>query len=165
MSQILQSRYFALVLGLAFIALDQWVKLLALATLPTQSFIFGNHLAWLDIALSLNPGAFLSLGAALAPGLKQLIFIVAVGVACCWAICWALSRWKTAPTKAAAAYFIALGGASNLIDRLFRDGHVVDYLVLNLGPLHTGVFNIADIAIMAGAAVLALNGLQKPGEA
>ena len=45
---------------------------------------------------------------------------------------------------------IALGGAGNLIDRVFRDGHVVDYLVVNVGPLHTGVFNLADIAITLG---------------
>jgi signal peptidase II len=38
---------------------------------------------------------------------------------------------------------------------------VVDYLVLNLGPLHTGVFNIADIAIMVGAGVLLLAEFRK----
>lgn len=55
-----------------------------------------------------------------------------------------------------------MGGIANLIDRVTRDGHVVDYLVLNLGPLHTGVFNLADIAIMAGAGVLLWTGLKKP---
>ncbi|HDS1737567.1 signal peptidase II [Pseudomonas sp. BP8] len=165
MPQVLQSRYIAVLIGLAFVFLDQWVKLLALAGLQAQSFTFGNSLAWLDVALSLNPGAFLSLGANLAPGLKQLIFVLAVGVVCCWAIGWALSRWTRTPAKAAAAYFIALGGLSNLIDRVVREGHVVDYLVINLGPLHTGVFNIADIAIMVGAAVLALDGLKKPVKA
>ena len=59
----------------------------------------------------------------------------------------------------------ALGGASNLIDRVLRDGHVVDYLVLNLGSLHTGVFNLADIAIMAGAAALLVAELRKPRQA
>ncbi|WP_407364695.1 signal peptidase II [Pseudomonas luteola] len=56
-------------------------------------------------------------------------------------ITWALLRWKANPTKAIAIYFIALGGASNLLDRLFRDGHLVDYLILNLSSLHTGLFN------------------------
>lgn len=83
----------------------------------------------------------------------------------CWAIGWALSRWISSPGKALAVYCIALGGASNLIDRVYRDGHVVDYLVLNLGPLHTGVFNIADIAIMVGAAVLLLAEWRKPRQA
>jgi signal peptidase II len=159
---MLSSRTLVLILGVAFIMLDQWVKLIALVALNNHSYVFGNQIVWLDLALSLNPGAFLSLGASLSPGLKQLIFVAAVGVACCWAVIWALRHWQATPVKAGAAYFIAMGGLANLIDRVLRDGHVVDYLVLNLGPLHTGVFNLADIAIMAGALVLALGALKKP---
>ncbi|PYC28918.1 signal peptidase II [Pseudomonas mosselii] len=159
---MLSSRTLVLILGVAFIMLDQWVKLIALVALNNHSYVFGNQLVWLDLALSLNPGAFLSLGASLSPGLKQLIFVAAVGVACCWAVTWALRHWQATPVKAGAAYFIAMGGLANLIDRVLRDGHVVDYLVLNLGPLHTGVFNLADIAIMAGALVLALGAWKKP---
>ncbi|MCV9917897.1 signal peptidase II [Pseudomonas sp. BT-42-2] len=165
MPQLSQSRLVAVLIGVAFVIFDQWIKLLALVALKAQSYSFGNSVAWMDVGLSLNPGAFLSLGANLAPGLKQLIFVVAVGVVCCWAIGWALSRWTRAPLKAVSVYFIALGGVSNLIDRVARDGHVVDYLVLNLGSLHTGVFNLADIAIMAGAVVLAVDGLTKPSKA
>ncbi|MCA4965863.1 signal peptidase II [Pseudomonas sp. Y24-6] len=154
MEQIARIRLFAVLTGIVFIAVDQLVKLLALHSLQMDSFRFGSSVAWLDVALSLNPGAFLSLGAGLAPGIKQLIFILGVGAVVCWAIWWAFSHWTQSPRKAAALYFIALGGASNLIDRVFREGHVVDYLILNLGSVHTGVFNIADIAIMAGAAVL-----------
>ncbi|MDH0647785.1 signal peptidase II [Pseudomonas sp. GD03858] len=162
---MLSSRTLVLILGAAFIILDQWVKLIALVALNSHSYVFGNQSVWLDLALSLNPGAFLSLGAGLAPGLKQLIFVVAVGVVCCWAVVWALRHWQRTPVRAGAAYFIAMGGLSNLIDRVLRDGHVVDYLVLNLGPLHTGVFNLADIAIMAGALILALGVLKKPNDA
>jgi len=155
MPQLSQSRLVAVLIGVAFVIFDQWIKLLALVALKAQSYSFGNSVAWMDVSLSLNPGAFLSLGANLAPGLKQLIFVVAVGVVCCWAIGWALSRWTRTPLKAVSVYFIALGGVSN----------VVDYLVLNLGSLHTGVFNLADIAIMAGAVVLAVDGLTKPSKA
>jgi signal peptidase II len=158
---MLSSRTLTLMLGVAFILLDQWVKLIALVALKSRSYAFGNQQLWLDVTLSLNPGAFLSLGASLSPGLKQLIFVVAVGVVCVWAIVWALRHWQATPLKAGAAYFIAMGGLSNLIDRVSRDGHVVDYLVLNVGPLHTGVFNLADIAIMAGAGVLLWTGMKK----
>jgi signal peptidase II len=154
MEHVMRKRLFAVLIGIAFVAIDQLVKLLALHSLQIDSFRFGSSYAWLDVALSLNPGAFLSLGAGLAPGVKQLIFILGVGAVVCWAIGWAFTHWAQSPRKAVAIYFIALGGASNLIDRVFREGHVVDYLILNLGSVHTGVFNIADIAIMAGAAVL-----------
>ena len=151
---MMRSRLFAVLMGLVFIALDQWVKVQALVGLQSESFKLGGNFAWLDIALSLNPGAFLSLGAGLAPGVKQLIFIVGVAAVVCWATWWAFSRFTSAPMRAAAVYLIALGGASNLIDRVFREGHVVDYMVLNLGAVHTGVFNIADVAIMVGAGML-----------
>jgi signal peptidase II len=42
------------------------------------------------------------------------------------------------------------GGASNLVDRLLS-GRVVDFAILRAGPLHTGVFNLADAAILGGA--------------
>ncbi|EIK93922.1 prolipoprotein signal peptidase (Signal peptidase II.) [Pseudomonas sp. M47T1] len=88
------------------------------------------------------------------PLVKQLIFILAVAVVV-WAGYWALRHWAALPHKAFALYAIALGDVGNLIDRVFRDGHVVGYLIVNVGALHTGVFNIADIAITAGAMVLA----------
>lgn len=146
--------------GLAFIAVDQLVKLAALAQLAAVSYRLGTPSLWMDVALSLNPGAFLSIGQDLPPTLKSVIVLCAL-VAVVGAIYWALSRWNQSPGRSAALYLIALGGGSNLIDRFFRDGHVVDYLVLNLGSLHTGVFNLADVAIMAGVAYLALSGFSK----
>jgi signal peptidase II len=46
------------------------------------------------------------------------------------------------------------GGIGNLIDRLVNDGHVVDFLNIGIGGLRTGVFNVADVAIMAGPVLL-----------
>ncbi|EIK93316.1 prolipoprotein signal peptidase (Signal peptidase II.) [Pseudomonas sp. M47T1] len=163
MGDVWKSRIFAVMIGMVFILSDQWIKVQALWRLQSESFRFGGSLTWLDVALSLNGGAFLSVGAGLAPAVKQLIFIVGVAVVVCWAFWWSLSRWSASPRRVLAVYFIALGGASNLIDRVFRDGHVVDYLILNLGSLHTGVFNLADIAIMVGAGALLLTELRKRG--
>ncbi len=162
MRHALKVRGMVLVVGLAFIVLDQMVKLLALSSLQTQSFRFGSSPLNLALELSLNPGAFLSVGAALPPLVKQLVFIIGVAVVVAWAGYWALKHWAVSGRKAVALYAIALGGVGNLIDRVFREGHVVDYLVINAGPLHTGVFNLADIAITAGALVLAWDMLAKP---
>jgi signal peptidase II len=57
------------------------------------------------------------------------------------------------------ALFIA-GGASNWIDRVVR-GSVVDFLNVGIGSLRTGVFNVADVAIMIGAVVFALGQFRK----
>lgn len=161
-SPLLRSRTFALLAGLAFVAVDQLVKLLALVSLQASSFKIGSSPLNLALELSLNPGAFLSLGAALPPQVKQLIFIVGVAVVVTWAMWWSLSNWSQPLRKVLPLYAIALGGIANLIDRVFRDGHVVDYMVLNVGPTHTGVFNIADIAITAGALFLMLDLFVKP---
>ena len=51
------------------------------------------------------------------------------------------------------------GGIGNLIDRIYNGGYVVDFM--NMGINHiisfiprTGIFNVADIWIMLGAALL-----------
>lgn len=164
-SPLLRSRTFALFAGIAFIAVDQLVKLLALVSLHANSFKIGSNPINLALELSLNPSAFLSLGAALPPQVKQLIFIVGVAIVVAWAMAWSLTHWSQPLRKVLPLYAIALGGIANLIDRVFRDGHVVDYMVLNVGPTHTGVFNIADIAITAGAIYLMLDLFIKPRKA
>jgi signal peptidase II len=54
------------------------------------------------------------------------------------------------------ALFIA-GGTSNLLDRITY-GMVIDFMNVGIGPLRTGIFNVADMAIMLGAGMLALEG-------
>jgi signal peptidase II len=49
---------------------------------------------------------------------------------------------------------IAGGGFSNLIDRIANGGYVVDFLNIGLGGIRTGIFNIADMAIMMGGILL-----------
>jgi signal peptidase II len=51
------------------------------------------------------------------------------------------------------------GGASNWIDRVIH-GRVVDFLNVGVGPLRTGIFNVADVAIMAGAGLIVLGELR-----
>ena len=41
------------------------------------------------------------------------------------------------------------GGMGNLIDRIAH-GAVVDFVSLGIGPLRTGIFNLADVAITIG---------------
>ncbi|MGH7186149.1 MAG: signal peptidase II, partial [Pseudomonadota bacterium] len=37
-------------------------------------------------------------------------------------------------------------------------GRVIDFLNVGLGPFRTGIFNVADVAIMAGVAILLFEG-------
>ncbi|MGZ3723594.1 MAG: signal peptidase II, partial [Bdellovibrionales bacterium] len=45
------------------------------------------------------------------------------------------------------------GGTGNLIDRMTY-GHVTDFLILGYGPLHTGIFNLADVTICLGTILI-----------
>ena len=47
--------------------------------------------------------------------------------------------------------------ASNLLDRITY-GKVIDFMNLGLGPVRTGIFNVADMAIMLGAAIVVVAG-------
>ncbi|HEY8123705.1 MAG TPA: signal peptidase II, partial [Myxococcota bacterium] len=49
-------------------------------------------------------------------------------------------------------------------DRVLNAGAVTDFVSLGVGPLRTGIFNLADVAIMAGAALLLLPIRETPRE-
>ena len=56
------------------------------------------------------------------------------------------------------------GGVGNLIDRVFNDGAVVDFLNVGFGSVRTGIFNVADMAIMAGLFLFIFVGKELPLE-
>jgi len=105
---------------------------------------------WVWLQRSQNPGIAMSGGAALPAALRlplivgvALMGIVVVGNI----VRTSRDRW----TRAAAAFVLA-GAVGNLGDRLL-DGTVTDFIVIRFFPY---IFNVADIAITAGALVLAL---------
>lgn len=54
------------------------------------------------------------------------------------------------------------GGISNLTDRIFNDGRVIDFLNAGLGGLRIGIFNVADMCIMTGTGLLCVLLLRSP---
>ena len=63
-------------------------------------------------------------------------------------------QWNTTRLSFIALSFVLAGGIGNVIDRLFHDGRVIDFLNLGLGSLRTGIFNVADVAITGGVILL-----------
>lgn len=101
-----------------------------------------------------NPGAFLSLGLGLSDEARFWVFTVAVGAILLGTAGVALKSRILRPTAVAALALIIGGGLGNLVDRVTNDGRVVDFLNLGVGPVRTGVFNLADVAITAGVVLL-----------
>jgi signal peptidase II len=101
-----------------------------------------------------NAGAFLSLGAAWPFWVRTALFGIGNGVLLFALAVMASRRRWSGPALLGLALCIA-GGASNLLDRL-AFGTVVDFMNVGIGPLRTGIFNVADMAIMLGAGVVVL---------
>ncbi len=131
------------------IALDQGTKALARALLPPHTVHLLGDLVRLQ--LSENVGAFLSLGAGLPPMIRFLIFTVASSILVIAVIVYTTLERELSQDMVIALAFVAGGGLSNLIDRVTREGRVVDFLNFGIGNLRTGILNVADIFITFGA--------------
>ena len=99
-----------------------------------------------------NTGGFLSLGAELPSAVRTGLFTVGTGLLLCMLVFIAIRRSWDRLSHLGLALFVA-GGASNWIDRVTR-GSVVNFLYVGVGPVRTGEFNVADVAIMLGAGVI-----------
>jgi signal peptidase II len=119
-----------------------------LADAPARSYLADT----VRVGYAENEGGFLSLGATLPPMVRTIVFTGVTGLMlAALAVFGIRSRWTGCPALGL-AFFVA-GGASNWIDRLVH-GSVVDFLNVGVGPLRTGVFNVADVALMFGAALI-----------
>lgn len=106
-----------------------------------------------------NSGAFLSLGANLPTYLRQIIFVFLTSL---FLIIFLFFVLRSQNVNTLAVYSSALilgGGIGNLIDRVVNQGAVVDFMVIVVGPFRTGIFNLADLAIMAGVLLFAFSNL------
>jgi len=130
---------------------DQAAKLLATVHLSNaQPIVFLNGLVRLEYAE--NSGAFLSLGSRLPPSARFLLLEVMVGGLLLFGFFTIFSnRFSNLMTlRQKAVLALAMGGGlGNLIDRVLH-GAVVDFVSLGIGPLRTGIFNLADVAITVG---------------
>lgn len=143
-----------LVVLVSCVGCDQATKLIArqeLAAAPMQEYWNG----FFRLVYAENPGAFLSLGAGLTPTARFWVFTIFVALLLSGLAWFALRYIQKAPVPFIVALALVFGGGlGNLIDRLFNDGHVVDFMQIGFSPLRTGVFNVADMAIMAGTGLI-----------
>ena len=136
------------------IALDQGTKLLARERLMNT---FPRHYAGvLTLLYTENPGAFLSLGSNLPVNVRHLVFDGLVSIGLLAALFALFTGRMESRSEALAIALIIGGGAGNLIDRFRFGGRVTDFIYLEAGPLHTGVLNVADMAITGGVIWIAI---------
>jgi signal peptidase II len=102
-----------------------------------------------------NTGGFLSFGDALPRQWRAAIFVVGAGAVVAAALVYALLASSAGVVQILALSLICSGGVGNILDRVRYDGHVTDFLNIGIGPVRTGIFNVADVALMAGIALYA----------
>lgn len=105
------------------------------------------------LELASNPGAFLGMGAALPDGVRDFLLIGVVPLALL-ALCAALLRSGPSPIRLVGLALLAGGGLGNWLDRVLNDGAVTDFISLGVGGLRTGIFNLADVAVVVGILLL-----------
>jgi signal peptidase II len=101
-----------------------------------------------------NTGAFLGLGAELPDAVRFWALIVFVGIVLIGMLGFVWTSQEMSLMGIIGALLIIGGGFGNLLDRLLRDGAVVDFMNIGIGKVRTGVFNLADLAIMIGLGMM-----------
>jgi signal peptidase II len=112
-----------------------------------------------------NPGAMLNMGANLPSQIRFAFFVVFVGIVLTIALIYAVKARDLSLTQLAGLLLIVSGGMGNFLDRLFNNGAVIDFMNIGIGSLRTGIFNFADIFIVAGASIFILLSIKKEASA
>ncbi len=137
---------FALIL--AGVGLDRWTKMLAAQHLRGQSIrdVAGS---FFQLVFVENTGAFLSFGADLPDTIRLIALTILPTALLLGLLGYTLFSSRLNTWQVIAFSFICSGGMSNLYDRI-TEGKVIDFMIMGIGPLRTGVFNTADVCIMTG---------------
>ncbi len=132
---------------------DQVTKAVARRTLASSPPISLMG-AMIRLHYTENTGAFLGMGAALPEKARFWILIVFVSVMLLGMLAFVLTYPDMDTLSLIGAGLVIGGGLSNLLDRLFREGAVVDFMNIGVGNLRTGIFNLADLVIVLGVGVM-----------
>ena len=144
---------------LGTVACDQATKRIA-----TESFSEAVPYALaggaVELMYSENHGAFLGLGAELEPLTRFWLFTVGVTVLLLvFVVKLLLARGIV---ELLGWSLVVGGGLGNLIDRVRFGGRVVDFVRVGVGEWRTGIFNLADAAILLGLVLLFVAATRRP---
>ncbi len=149
------NRYYGLTIALIF--LDQLSKILVVNTMEFQStIVVTEYFSWHYVR---NYGAAFSFLADQG-GWQQYFFISLSFVASIALIIWMKKTALTQRFELLGLSFVLSGAVGNLIDRTAY-GFVIDFIDLHYQDFYWPVFNVADIAISLGVAVLLFSEFKK----
>lgn len=107
-----------------------------------------------------NSGAFLSMGDSLHSGIKFVLLLMMPVVVLAMGVYFVMSRKDLSSVMVFGVCCVIGGGIGNLYDRILY-GSVTDFLHIDFIWFQTGVFNAADMSIMAGMFLIILDSFYK----
>lgn len=154
-------RALVLTAGLTFAA-DQALKYYVVTALDLANRLYIEVLPpWLTFAMAWNRGMNFGLFAGDSEVTRWVLVAIALVISV-WVLVWARAERENLPMQISAGLLVG-GALGNVIDRL-RWGAVADFLNVSCcGFQNPWAFNVADIAVFAGAFGLILTaGRKKP---
>lgn len=96
-----------------------------------------------------NTGAFLGMGNSMPRGLYLLLMVILPLIAIGYGLYYIFKKNNLSMLLVAGISLIISGGLGNICDRILH-GSVTDFLFFDFIIFHTGIVNIADIAVTTG---------------
>ncbi len=145
----------SLVIILSNVSCDQITKEKARENISKNEVInlIDNHFILTKVE---NTGAALSLGENLNPNQKIIFLQLLPLLVLLFMFIFIIRENKISKTDLIAFSFIIGGGIGNIYDRILYNS-VTDFMYLEFGSLHTGIFNMADVSVVVGTLLLFFN--------
>lgn len=146
-----------LLIALLVLILDQLSKYLVILNVGMYRKV--AVIPNLNFSLAFNDGAAFGILAGFGGWQKWLFSIIAIVISII-IIVWSTQLKNKDYWEGVALAYILGGATGNLIDRLCY-GHVIDFIDFYIKGWHWYTFNVADIAICVGAAILFWRSIRK----
>ena len=144
-------RYLFFVFLLGTVLLDSVTKYWFWQTRP--DFFIGNYFKLIYFQAHQNSGIMLGIAAQLDSTTRLLIGVFLVGIILVSLLSILVYKGFSSRTTCIAWGMLLGGGTSNLIERI-KSGSVSDFILIELGGLQSGIFNLADLANLIGLFIL-----------
>lgn len=145
-----------LLLIVSLVSIDLYSKEIARQELKykeKKSFLNNSfHLVYAE-----NKGGMLSLGSELPSDVRNYIFQGFVSIALIGLSLLAILHNNISSLQRFAVTLFIAGGLGNLLSRIFDNGRVVDFMLIELFEYRTGIFNIADVFITCGMIIILIS--------
>lgn len=148
-----------LVILISNISCDQISKKIVRQTIEynEQIELMNNYLTLTKVE---NTGAFLSFGNDLPNTLRIILLIAFPVLIMTFGLFYLFTKKSISKSTVVGISFVLGGGMGNMYDRIVH-GSVTDFLHIDLGIIQTGIFNMADVSIMAGMFLILIQSFYK----